>query len=186
MKAQPNGYNSITPPATVGDDEKPGDAQFVIMLKRVAVSLISCAVFLGAAPAANGAVIKPGTAAAKTKTSLPPPIEGKPFGFFDIEAQKFELGGKVVRVEITGRILGSEPIGGDMVRAMVKDTADRYGQVEFPRAGLEKLGLGRSYAGKAVSLYLLITPQGKEPAAKSTAVGSKFSRDGKGGGKYEW
>lgn len=64
---------------------------------------------------------------------------------------------------------------------MVKDTGGRYGQVEFPRAGLEKLGLSKGYSGKPVSLYLLITPQGKEPAAKSAAVGSKFTRcaDGK-------
>ena len=137
-------------------------------------------------PVDNGAVIKPPMASAKTAAGPPPPIEGKTLGFFDIEAQKFELTGKVVRVEITGKILGSEPIGGDIVRAMVKDTAERYGQVEFPRAGLEKLGLSKSYAGKPVSLYLLITPQGKEPAAKCTAVGSKFTRSADGGGKYEW
>ena len=137
-------------------------------------------------PAGKGAAIKPPTASAKTDAGPPPPIEGETFGFFDIEAQKFELAGKVVRVEITGTILGSEPIGGDQLRAMVKDTGGRYGQVEFPRAGLEKLGLSKSYTGKPVSLYLLITPQGKEPAAKSTAVGSKFTRGADGGGKYEW
>ena len=116
--------------------KNPSNAQFIIMLKRVAV--ISCAVFLSAVPAGHGADNKPATAAAKTGMVPPPPVEGKTFGFFDIEAQKFELGGKVVRVEITGKILGSEPIGGDMVRAMVKDTATRYGQVEFPRAGTGK------------------------------------------------
>ncbi len=137
-------------------------------------------------PAGEGAAIKPPTALVKTEAGPPPPIEGKTFGFFDIEAQKFELAGRVVRVEITGTILGSEPIGGDQLRAMVKDTGGRYGQVEFPRAGLEKLGLSKDYSGKPVSLYLLITPQGKEPAAKSAAVGSKFTRGADGKGQYEW
>ena len=113
-------------------------------------------------------------------------MEGKTFGFFDIEAQKFELAGKVVRVEITGKTLAADPLGGDAMRVMVKDTTDRSGLVEFPRAGLEKLGMRASYSGKPVSLYLLITPQGKEPAAKSTAVGSKFTRLRDGEVKYEW
>jgi len=137
-------------------------------------------------PAGKDVAIKPPVALATRAAGPPPPIEGKTLGFFDIEAQKFDLAGKVVRVEITGKTLSADPIGGDLVRVMVKDITDRYGFVEFPRAGLKKLGIGASYSGKPVSIYLLIMPQGKEPAAKATAVGSKFIRDADGEGTYQW
>jgi hypothetical protein len=145
--------------------------------------LIYCAIEYR--PAAKGVGIQPPPAAPSRRAKLPPPLD-ETLGFFDIEGKKFELAGKVVRVEITGKTLATDPIAGDKVRVMVKDTAERYGLVEFPRAGLEKLGLSASYAGKPVALYLLVTPQGEKPAAKLAAVGSKFVRGEGRTATYEW
>jgi len=136
-------------------------------------------------PAGKGAAIKPPAASAPRSAERPAPID-ETLGFFDIERQKLALAGKIVRVEITGKIISADPLGKEQVRAMVKDTAEHYGLVEFPRAGLEKLGISASYSGKPVALYLLITPQGAKPAAKATAVGSRFTRGRDGKGTYEW
>lgn len=129
--------------------------------------------------------IKPPATSAPHSTELPAPID-ETLDFFDIERQKFALAGKIVRVEITGKAISADPLGGKLVRVMVKDTAEHYGLVEFPRAGLEKLGISASYAGKPVALYLLITPQGAKPTAKATAVGSRFTHGSDGTGSYEW
>jgi len=134
---------------------------------------------------AASSAIKPPATSAPHSTELPPPID-ETLGFFDIERQKFALAGKIVRVEITGKAISADPLGGKLVRVMVKDTAEHYGLVEFPRAGLEKLGISASYAGKPVALYLLITPQGAKPTAKATAVGSRFTHGSDGTGTYEW
>jgi hypothetical protein len=77
--------------------------------------------------------------------SLPPPVSDKIYTFQQIEKQKAELKDKVVRIEIM-YLLGepSDLLGNGTQRYIVKDTskgATPYGQVAFPREGLEKMGL---------------------------------------------
>ena len=62
--------------------------------------------------------------------------------FNDIEQHKFDWKGRVVRLEVTPKILESKQIGEDTYRGFLKDTAtpNHYGIVEFPHDALVKLG----------------------------------------------
>jgi hypothetical protein len=111
-------------------------------------------------------------------------------------------------VSLSPRLLQCEQIEPSVYRAMLKDTASprpSYGLVEFRSGGLVELGflkktvsgghnwseleamgaLGRT-EGEPVSLYLQIIPQGKKPAARCVAVGSKLSPGAKGKVTYSW
>jgi tetratricopeptide (TPR) repeat protein len=136
-----------------------------------------------------------------------PPIDDKAYGFNDIEQHKFDWKGKIVRVEVTPKILQSEQIGEDTYRAFLKDTAtpNHYGVVEFPHDALVKLGflkktvsgrhaledlekmgaLGRT-EGKPVSFYVDVIPIGQKPAARTVAIGAKLVRDSDGSVSYTW
>jgi tetratricopeptide (TPR) repeat protein len=138
---------------------------------------------------------------------LGPPVDDKAYGFHDIEQHKFEWKGKIVRVEMTPKLLQSEQIGEDTYRAFLKDTStpNHYGVVEFPHDALVKLGflkkavtgrhawedlekmgaLGRT-EGEPVSFYVEVIPIGEKPAARAVAIGSKFVRDGDGTVSYTW
>ena len=147
-------------------------------------------------------------APAKERIAPPPlgaPVDDKAYGFYDIEQHKFDWKNKIVRVEVTPKILGSEQIGEDTYRAFLKDTAtpNHYGMVEFPHDALVKLGflkktvsgrhawddleklgvLGRTDA-KPVSFYVEVIPIGEKPAARAVAVGAKFLRDADGTVSY--
>ena len=149
-------------------------------------------------------------APAKEKIAPPPlgaPVDDKAYGFYDIEQHKFDWKNKIVRVEVTPKILGSEQIGEDTYRAFLKDTAtpNHYGMVEFPHDALVKLGflkktvsgrhawddlekldvLGRT-DGKPVSFYVEVIPIGEKPAARAVAVGAKFVRDADGTVSYSF
>ena len=135
------------------------------------------------------------------------PVDDKAYGFNDIEQHKFDWKGKIVRIEVTPKILGSEQIGEDTYRAFLKDTAtpNHYGMVEFPHDALVKLGflkktvggrhafedlekmgaLGRT-EGKPVSFYVQVIPIGEKPAARAVAVGAKFVRDPDRSVSYTW
>src|SRR4051812_39272863 len=113
-------------------------------------------------------------------------------------SSKFDWKGKVVRLEVTSKILESKQIGEDMYRGFFKDiaTPDHYGVVEFPHDALVKLGflkksvsgahasedmekmgaLGRTQ-GKPVPFYVQVIPIGEKPAARAVAVGARFVRD---------
>ena len=149
-------------------------------------------------------------APAKEKIAPPPlgaPVDDKAYGFYDIEQHKFDWKNKIVRVEVTPKILGSEQIGEDTYRAFLKDTAtpNHYGMVEFPHDALVKLGflkktvdgrhawddleksgvLGRT-DGKPVSFYVEVIPIGEKPAARAVAVGARFVRDADGTVSYSF
>src|SRR5438445_174606 len=138
---------------------------------------------------------------------LGPPVDDKAYGFNDIEQHKFNWKGRIVRLEVTPKILESKQIGEDTYRAFLKDTAmpDHYGVVEFPHDALVKLGflkkivsgahawedlkkmgaLGRT-DGKPVSFYVQVIPIGEKPAARAVAVGARLVRDPDGSVSYTW
>ena len=142
-----------------------------------------------------------------TPPQLGPPIDDKAYGFNDIEQHKFDWKNKVVRLEVTPRILESKQIGQDTYRGFFKDTAtpNHYGVVEFPHDALVKLGflkkivsdahasedlekmgaLGRT-EGEPVSFYVQVIPIGAKPAARAVAVGAKVVRDPDGSVSYTW
>jgi tetratricopeptide (TPR) repeat protein len=147
---------------------------------------------------------------AKEKIAPPPlgpPIDDKAYGFNDIEQHKFDWKNKVVRLEVSPRILESKQIGEDRYRGFFKDTAtpNHYGVVEFPHNALVKLGflkeivggahaseelekmgvLGRT-EGEPVSFYVEVIPIGEKPAARAVAVGAKLVRDPDGTVSYTW
>ncbi|HEV3098477.1 MAG TPA: tetratricopeptide repeat protein [Candidatus Udaeobacter sp.] len=149
-------------------------------------------------------------APAKEKIAPPPlgpPVNDKVYGFNDIEQHKFDWKGKIVRVEVTPKLLQSEQIGEDTYRAFLEDTAtpNHYGVVEFPHDALVKLGflkktvtgthawnqlesmgaLGRTQ-GAPVSFYVQVIPIGEKPAARAVAVGAKLVREIDGSVSYTW
>jgi tetratricopeptide (TPR) repeat protein len=149
-------------------------------------------------------------APAKQKIQPPPlgpPVDDKAYGFNDIEQHKFEWKDKIIRLEVTPKILESRQIGEDTYRGFFKDTAtpNHYGVVEFPYDALVKLGflkkivsgahawedlekmgvLGRT-EGEPVSFYVQVIPIGEKPAARGVAVGAKLVRDPDGSASYTW
>jgi tetratricopeptide (TPR) repeat protein len=149
-------------------------------------------------------------APAKEKIAPPPlgaPVDDKAYGFNDIEQHKFDWKGRIVRLEVTPKILESKQIGEDTYRAFLKDTAtpNHYGIVEFPHDALVKLGflkkivdgahaseelekmgaLGRT-EGEPVSFYVEVIPIGEKPAARTVAVGARLIRDPDGSVSYTW
>ena len=149
-------------------------------------------------------------APAKEKIAPPPlgpPVDDKAYGFNDIEQHKFDWKGRIVRLEVTPRILESKQIGEDTYRAFLKDTAtpSHYGIVEFPHDALVKLGflkkivsgthaseelekmgtIGRT-DGTPVSFYVQVIPIGEKPAARTVAVGASLVRDPDGSVSYTW
>jgi tetratricopeptide (TPR) repeat protein len=138
---------------------------------------------------------------------LRPPVDEKAYGFNDIEQHKFDWKDKVVRIEVSPKILESKQIGEDTYRAFLKDTAtpNHYGIVEFPHDALVKLGflkkvvsgshawedlekmgaLGRT-EGEPVSFYVQVIPIGEKPAARAVAVGAKLVHDADGSVSYTW
>jgi tetratricopeptide (TPR) repeat protein len=138
---------------------------------------------------------------------LGPPVDEKAYGFNDIEQHKFDWKGKVVRIEVTPKILESKQIGEDTYRAFLKDTAtpNHYGIVEFPHDALVKLGFLKKIVsgahasedlekmgalggsdGKPVSFYVEVIPIGEKPAARTVAVGARLVRDPDGSVSYTW
>jgi hypothetical protein len=149
-------------------------------------------------------------APSKEKIAPPPlgaPVDDKAYGFNDIEQHKFDWKGKIVRVEVTPKLLQSEQIGEDTYRAFLKDTAtpNHYGVVEFPHDALVKLGflkkivtgthawedlekmgaLGRT-EGEPVSFYVQVIPIGEKAAARAVAVGAKLVREADRSVSYTW
>jgi hypothetical protein len=84
-------------------------------------------------------------APAKENIAAPPlglPVDDEVYGFNDIEQHKFDWKGRIVRLEVTPKILESKQIGEDTYRGFFKDTAtpSHYGVVEFPHDAWVKLG----------------------------------------------
>ena len=124
--------------------------------------------------------------------SLPPPASDKIYTFADIQKEKAALKDKVVRIEIL-ELLGqpSDLLRNGTLRFIAKDTskgATPYGQVAFPREGLDKMGLANDPNKEGpFTIYARIHVFAqKDAAAISVAVGTKFSTDAQGNTKYEW
>jgi hypothetical protein len=121
-----------------------------------------------------------------SRSSLPPPVSEKVYTFKQIEAEKFELKDKIVRLEIAYLLgTGSDLLGDGTVRYIVKDTsgsATPYGQVAFPREGLRKTGLAENPKKGPLTLYVRVHvfDEDRKAAAISIAVGTHLSTaDGK-------
>jgi tetratricopeptide (TPR) repeat protein len=149
-------------------------------------------------------------APAKEKIQPPPLgplIDEKAHGFNDIEQHKFDWKNKIVRLEVTPKILESKQIAEDTYRGFFKDTAtpNHYGVVEFPHDALVKLGFLKKIVGDAhgsedlekmgalgrtegdpVSFYVQVIPIGEKPAARAVAVGARVVRDPDGSVSYTW
>jgi hypothetical protein len=149
-------------------------------------------------------------APAKEGITPPPlgaPVDEKVHGFNDIEQHKFDWKGKIVRVEVTPKLLQSEQIGEDTYRAFLEDTAtpNFYGKIEFPHDALVKVGFLKNIVsgahawgelekmgalarteGAPVSFYVEVIPIGEKPAARAVAVGAKLIRDADGSVSYSW
>lgn len=137
--------------------------------------------------------------------SLGAPVDDKPHDFNEIDQHKVEWAKKIVRVELTPKLLQSEQIGESTYRGFVKDTAGHYGRIEFPHDSLVKLGFlkktvtgthgweelqkmdaaGRT-EGAPITLYVEIIPLGEKPAARAIAVGSKLNHEADGTITYSW
>jgi hypothetical protein len=121
------------------------------------------------------------------RTSLPAPFSENLFTFLEIEQQKQNLKERIVRVEIS-KVLGEgDDSGNNLLRFIAKDnskSASPYGQVAFPREGLEKTGLKREGKGPLV-IYFRVHVVSAKAAAICEAVGTKFSSDAHGA-HYEW
>jgi hypothetical protein len=136
------------------------------------------------------------------------PLDDKVHSFQEIETHKLDWADKIVRVEVTPKLLQAVEVAPNTYRAMFKDTSESaapYGQVEFPGDALVGLGflkktvpgghtwkelqsmgaLGRT-EGAPVSFYVRVVPIGQKPAARLIAVGSKYSPEDNGPGSYTW
>jgi hypothetical protein len=119
--------------------------------------------------------------------ALPAPFNEKVFTFQQIEQEKSNLKERIVRVEISKLLGQGEDKGNGIVRFIAKDSSKSttpYGQVAFPREGLEKTGLQQEGKGPLI-VYFQVHVVSPKAAAICEAVGTKFSPDAKGG-RYEW
>src|SRR2546429_181777 len=109
------------------------------------------------------------------------PASDKIYTFADIEKEKAALKDKVVRIQIF-KLLGepSDLMGNGTLRFIAKDTsksATPYGQLAFPRDGLEKMGLANDpHREGPFTVYARVNvfPE-KKAAAISVVVGTKVS-----------
>ena len=154
--------------------------------------LFSCGLCLIASVTSTPAADKPAESPASSapsipRTSLPAPFSESVFTFLQIEQQKLDLKERIVRVEIS-KVLGEGADGGNnLLRFIAKDTSKSlapYGQVAFPREGLEKTGLQREGKGP-LAVYFRVHFVSMTAAAICEAVGTKFSSDSRGP-HYEW
>jgi hypothetical protein len=126
----------------------------------------------------------------ESRNTVPPPVNDKVYTFKQIEAEKLQLKGKIVRLEIASLLgTGSEPQADGTIRYMAKDTsksATPYGQVAFPAEGLRKTGLADNPKKGPLTLYVRIHLfDDKSAAAIAIAVGTRLSTtDGKA--TYGW
>src|SRR4051794_35076403 len=119
----------------------------------------------------------------------PPPLGEDKLTFSQIEKRKDRLKDKVVRLEIATLLGKGTDWGNGLMRYIAKDTsggATPYGQVAFPKEGLERLGLVEKPDKGPFTVYVRIRVFGGKAAALSEVVGSKFTADGEKGGSYSW
>jgi len=122
---------------------------------------------------------------------LPPPVSDKIYTFQQIEKQKAQLKDKVIRIEIESLVAGpGDTLADGTQRYIVKDTskgATPYGQVAFPREGLEKMGLANDpHREGPFTLYarVHVFPE-KKAAAICVAIGTHVSVENRKA-TYSW
>ena len=118
--------------------------------------------------------------------TLAAPVSEKIYTFQDIEKNKAKLKDKIVKIEIL-KLLGepSDLMGNGTMRFIAKDTskgAAPYGQIAFPRDGLDKVGRDGPYT---VYARVHVFTQQKSAAAISVAVGTHVAVEG-GKATYSW
>jgi hypothetical protein len=117
-------------------------------------------------------------------------VSEKIYTFADIEKEKAALKDKVVRVQILKLLGDPGGLGNGTLRFLAKDTSNSatpYGQVAFPREGLEKMGLANDPHREGpfiVYARVHVFPE-KKAAAISVAVGTHVSVDN-GKATYSW
>src|SRR6266508_610248 len=123
--------------------------------------------------------------------SLPPPVSDKIYTFAQIEKQQAELKDIVVRIEIMKLVAGPGDLLGDGTqRYIVEDTsksATPYGQVAFPREGLQKMGLANdTHREGPFTVYarVHVFPE-KKAAAICVVVGTHVAVEN-GKATYSW
>ena len=119
---------------------------------------------------------------------MPAPVSEKTYTFQQIEAEKVALNDKVVRIELA-KLLGTGRLEGDgLMHYIAKDTsgtATPYGQIAFPKDGLEKTGLANPDKGPLAVYVRVHLFKDKKAAALCIAVGTHVSiADGKAA--YSW
>jgi hypothetical protein len=120
--------------------------------------------------------------------ALPAPVSEKIYTFQQIEAEKAALKDKVVRIELA-KLLGKGSLEGDgLMHYIAKDasgTATPYGQIAFPKEGLEKTGLANPDKGPLVVYVRVHLFEDKKAAALHIAVGTHVSVSD-GNAVYSW
>ena len=110
--------------------------------------------------------------------SLLAPTSEKTYTFQQIDAGKVALKDKVVRVELA-KLLGKGSLEGDgLIHYIAKDTSGSttpYGQIAFPKDGLEKTGLADPKKGPLAVYVRVQLFEDKAAAALCIAVGTKVS-----------
>jgi len=124
--------------------------------------------------------------AAEQSASFPPPVSDKTYSFQEIEKNKAALKDKVVKIEIL-KLLGdpSDLMGNGTLRFIAKDTsggATPYGQIAFPREGLDKVGRNGPFT---VYARVHVFTEQKSAAAISIALGTHVTTEG-GKASYSW
>ena len=120
--------------------------------------------------------------------SLPAPVSEKTYTFQQIDAEKVALKEKVVRVELA-KLLGKGSLEGDgLIHYIAKDTSGTttpYGQIAFPKDGLQKTGLTDPNKGPLAVYVRVHLFEDVKAAALCIAVGTQVSV-AEGKAVYSW
>ena len=111
-----------------------------------------------------------------TASPAPALTNGKVFTLAEINRRRFELEGKVVRVELVGRRYDVEQMSPTEFRIFVRDPSrslSGYGYIYFSLEGIETLGLLKKPSYSALSFFVFVSPE------KLTAVG-RYTAGGNG------
>jgi hypothetical protein len=114
------------------------------------------------------------------------PVSDKTYTFREIEKNKAKLKDKVVKIEIL-KLLGepSDLMGNGTLRFIAKDTSNGaapYGQIAFPKQGLDKVGREGPFT---VYAQVHVFTQQKSAAAICIALGTHVSTEA-GKATYSW
>lgn len=114
---------------------------------------------------------------------LPPPASNKVYSLGEVLKSKFDLDGKVVRLQVNMSSLAPEQVSATEYRVFAQSD-DKSGfemnHVYIPKPGFDSLGLNRKNPSKNFMVWAIVTPD------KITAVGKTINRDMGGRVNYVW